>query len=161
MGVYEGRLLVEYIDGRRWVHRVDPSSPFGWTGAIGTVSPPDGMITDFATIPHAFAAILPETGLGRRGRWGPAGVLHDWLYLSQTKPDGTQLGRKEADAVLREAMRDRGVARFYRAVIWSAVRVFGWVWWAWFRRRRLVDPLNAVMPNRRIPQAILWALLDR
>lgn len=161
MGTYEGRLLVEYLDGRRWVHRVDAADPFRWTGSIGTVTPPDGMITDFASIPHLLAAILPETGFGRRGRWGPAGVLHDWLYLSQTRPDGTPLTRKEADDVFQQAMRDKGVGRVFRGVIWGSVRLAGWIWWAWFRHRRSVDPLNAVMPSWRIFQAFWWAVTGR
>ncbi|MCB9497734.1 MAG: DUF1353 domain-containing protein [Fibrobacteria bacterium] len=161
MGEFSGRLTVEYLDGRKWVHRIDPDAPFSWQGDIGTVRPPEGMITDFATIPHIFAVVLPETGIGRRGRWGPAAVIHDALYLCQTRPDSKPLRRKEADAVLREAMRDKGVARLYRALIWGSVRVFGWIWWAWFRRMGAVRPLDAVMPNTRIPLAILWGLQDR
>lgn len=161
MGTFSGKLLVEYHDGRSWGHRVDPAAPFQWTGSLGTVAPPEGLRTDFATIPHLFAVFLPGPGWGRKARWGPAAVLHDWLYLCQTRPDATRLTRKEADAIFREAMKDLGVSRGYRWIIWLGVRSFGWIWWAWFRRRRSVEPLNAVMPSWRIFQALWWALIDR
>lgn len=161
MGTFSGKLLVEYNDGRSWSHRVDAAAPFRWTGNLGIVAPPEGLRTDFATIPHLFAVFLPGPGWGRKARWGPAAVLHDWLYLCQTRPDSTPLTRKEADAVFREAMKDLGVSRGYRGIIWAGVRCFGWVWWAWFRRRRAVEPLNAVMPSWRIFQASWWALVDR
>jgi len=160
VGAFSGTLRIDFVDGIRWrLVRTDPA--FQWTGNVftGTVEPPEGMVTDFGSIPHILAAWLPAAGMGHRGQWGPATVIHDCLYLIQKRPDGTPLPRLEADRVLEEAMRDHGVGRFRIRLIWSAVRIFGWIWWAWFRRTGPSAPLNAVFPTRKIPIAIWYAIV--
>jgi len=47
-------------------------------------------------------------------------VIHDWLY-------SVSFDRKTADRIFLEAMKDEGVKLFYRAVIYSAVRMFGFI----------------------------------
>lgn len=154
-------LRVEYRDGRVWKLIQEASTPFRWSSPAGIeIDPPDGLLTDFATIPRVFATFLSHAGEGRRGSYGPASVLHDWLYLCQRHGDGTPLSRIAADSVLRDAMRARGVGRKRAWMIWASVRLFGWIWWAWFRHRGGSDPLNAVMPTRKILRAAWWGVRD-
>lgn len=159
---FSGRLRLDFVDGQRWtLVRVDP--PFSWTGAPfeEPVVPPGGMVTDFGTIPHLLASWFPGAGWGRHGQWGPATVVHDWLYLAQKTPAGAPLRRSVADAVLWRAMRDGKVGLGRCLIIWSCVRLFGWIWWAWFRNRGNSDPLDAVMPRRAFPKALWWGLTGR
>jgi hypothetical protein len=159
MGTFSGNLRIDFMDGIRWA-LVRTAPAFQWTGSVfpGVVEPPDRMVTDFGSIPHILAVWLPAAGMGHRGQWGPATVLHDWLYLCQKRPDGSALTRREADAVLKEAMRDHGVGPFRTWLIWFAVRLFGWMWWAWFRKTGPSDPLNAVFPAWKFPLAIWYAI---
>ena len=69
-------------------------------------------------------------------RSGPAAVIHDFLYSVEHRgfvpnPDKpnrtTKLTRKVADKVFLRAMKDCNVGFFRRRLIYSAVRVFGWV----------------------------------
>lgn len=95
---------------------------------------PPGFVTDLASIPRPFWTLLPPDG-----PWVKAAVIHDFLYYT----DGTGVWKKhpkmitraapytraEADWILRDAMRDRGVDVFRRNLIWLAVRIggrFGW-----------------------------------
>lgn len=143
---FSGPLRLEFVDGQRWT-LVQTDMPFQWSGALVPegVAPPDGLITDFGTIPNLLASWFPGAGWGRHGQWGPATVIHDWLYLCQRLPDGTPLKRSLADRILWRAMRDKRVGLGRSVIIWTCVRLFGWIWWAWFRHEGHKDPLNAVM----------------
>lgn len=162
MGTFSERLRLDFLDGQRWI-LVQDDIPFQWSGRAipGIVEPPHRMITDFGTIPHLVASWFPGQGWGRHGQWGPATVLHDWLYLSQRLPDGSPLKRSQADRVLWEGMVDRRVGFMRRLLIWGSVRLFGWIWWAWFRHVGPKDPLNAVMPGRAFFLGLWYGLTRR
>lgn len=162
MGTFTGRLRVDFLDGERWI-LVQTGIPFQWTGRAiaGVIEPPDRMITDFGSIPHIIASWFPGQGWGRRGQWGPATVLHDWLYLHQRLPDGSPLKRSQADHVLWEAMGDKRVGFGRRLLICFFVRLLGWIWWAWFKHEGPKDPLNAVMPTKGFFLGFWYALTRR
>lgn len=159
---FSGRLRLDFIDGQRW-SVVQTDTPFQWEGRpfATAVAPPEGMVTDFGTIPHLLASWFPGAGWGRHGQWGPATVIHDWLYLHQKTPEGAPLKRSQADSVLWRAMRDRKVGYGRCLIIWSCVRLFGWIWWAWFRHHGPVEPLNAVMPRRAFLKGVWYGLARR
>ena len=77
---------------------------------------PKNFVTDFASIPRLFWRVLPPLG-----RYAPAAVLHDYLYLTQ------RYSRRDSDRFFELAMRDLGVSWTKRKTMWLAVRLFGWV----------------------------------
>lgn len=109
--------LSPLADGRGWrlneffVYRSDVLLQHSEDGLIEV---PKGFVTDLASIPRALWAILPPWE-----RYGPAAVVHDWLYWDQA------IDRDMADAVLREAMEVLGVAAAERGAIYRGVRVGG------------------------------------
>jgi hypothetical protein len=118
-------LLSPLADGRNW--RVE--SPFGYlTSWNFHFTVPVGFKTDLASIPRLFWNILPPFG-----KYTEAAVLHDWLYRTHLVP------RPDADQVLLEAMALCHVPRWQCAVIYGAVRLFGWCAWhdekRWENRR--------------------------
>jgi len=100
----------------------------------GVITVPKGFVTDLASIPQFFWDLLPPDG-----PWVKAAVIHDYLYYTQgtgvwkchprsiTSP--TDYTRPQADWILRDAMRDRGVDGFRRNIIYDAVRFGGQHGW--------------------------------
>lgn len=95
-----------------------------------SITVPAGFITDFASVPRPLWAVLPPWG-----NYGPAAVIHDFLYSVKRQeyvpdpdePDKTvKITRKIADRIFLRAMKDCGVNIFRRQVIYRAVRAFGW-----------------------------------
>lgn len=82
------------------------------------VSVPEGFITDFASVPRPFWVILPPDG-----EYTQAAVVHDYLYSTR------QRLRRECDRIFYEAMGVLGVPAWKRAVMYRAVRLFGWIPW--------------------------------
>ena len=70
--------------------------------------------TDFASVPREFVWFIP-----RYGRYTKAAILHDYLCRERV---GHGLERIEADAILRQAMREEGVSFMRRWIMWAAVR---------------------------------------
>lgn len=116
-------------DGRNW--RVQPmpvegetwqewiKRPFRYESDVaGLIEVPACFVTDMASIPRAFWAILPPWG-----RYGSAALVHDFCYWSQT------LTREASDDVLREAMTLLGVDGSTITEIFGAVRTFGHIAW--------------------------------
>ena len=81
-----------------------------------------GFETDFASIPRIFRIIIPKLG-----RWNKAAVLHDAIY--QDVVPGRKFTRAEADQCFLDAMRDLGVAKWKRTLMYWAVRLGGWMAW--------------------------------
>lgn len=90
---------------------------FRFFSSLGTVSAPAGFVTDGASIPRVFWNILSPFG-----DYFGAAVIHDFLY----SPHNTEFSRDEADSIFLEGMNAKGVPFLRRAVIYSAVRAFGW-----------------------------------
>lgn len=84
---------------------------------------PKGFVTDGGSVPRPLWGIVSP--------WGKASkpyILHDWLYHTQ---DRTRL---VSDAILLEAMEVVGVNGFQRFLIYSGVRIGGWVAWKEHKR---------------------------
>ena len=81
-----------------------------------TIVVPEGFLTDLASVPRVLWAIFPPWE-----RYGPAAVLHDYLY-SRTEEEWS---RADADRAFLYVMRSLGVGRFERTCIYLAVHWFG------------------------------------
>jgi hypothetical protein len=88
------------------------------------VTVPVGFVTDFASIPRAFWALLRPDG-----DYCYAAILHDYLYWEQQVP------REKADNVLRLAMKDFEVGAPTISTIYNGVRAGGGI--AWKQNRKL------------------------
>ena len=89
-------------------------APFSY----GETRIPRGFETDFASVPRVFQNVL-----GSWGKYGPAAIVHDWLYWTQ------RCARLTADDTLLEAMVALTVPTWQMALIYKAVREFGWIAW--------------------------------
>lgn len=76
---------------------------------------PVGQRTDFASTPRVLVWLIP-----RYGKYTLPAILHDHLWRQEI-PLGTVTYR-EADGILRQAMRLRGVPFVTRWSMWAAVR---------------------------------------
>lgn len=129
-------------DGKTWVIVRDFGYDVGAENSGDHIDVAIGFNTDFATIPRLFWAILPKWG-----RYGNATVIHDWLYWVQTRP------RREADAILLEAMGVLGVTPLVKVAMYWAVRLFGGL--AWYRNQAdRADGLDRVLPDVRLKSVV-------
>lgn len=98
--------------------------PIKWTADepqdidVSEVKVPTGFVTDFASIPQVFYAVLPPIG-----RYTYAAILHDYLYWFQPCERG------QADDVLNRCMQEMGVAAKDRLTIYNAVKLGGGPSW--------------------------------
>ena len=88
------------------------------------ITVPAGFHTDFASTPRVVWSIYPPWG-----KYGPAAVVHDWMYRIQF------VTRDMADNVLREAMIVLGCDPIDVAAIYEAVHLFGRQAWSENARR--------------------------
>jgi hypothetical protein len=87
---------------------------------------PKGFVTDFASIPSVLWPVLPSWQ-----RYGPAAIVHDYLYWSQ------HVSRRVADEYLLRGMRDMRVGRVRQAVIYRTLRLVGGFAWESNRKKRV------------------------
>ena len=83
-----------------------------------------GFMTDWASIPRPFRVIWTPGG----GPWRLAAVLHDWAYSTSS------LTRRQADRLYLDACIAAGVRKRTRVLMWTALRVGGWLAWRSNRR---------------------------
>lgn len=101
-----------------YLNREHTWTPAKATVGLGTVVVPTGFVTDFASIPRLFWAVLaPDDD------YMLAAVVHDWLYWQQ------DLSREQADLAMRLGMEELRVEAWKTAAIHRAVRLFGQVAW--------------------------------
>ena len=134
-----------FADGENWVLMRPLSYDIPAAGQRGII--PQGFVTDFASIPRPLWAALPPYA-----RYGPAAVVHDYLYWTQP------CTREQADIALREAMRESRVCSVTRESIFRAVRIGGNGPWEANTRER-AQGLPRVIPADRlenIPPDVTW-----
>jgi len=100
---------------------------------------PKGFVSDFASIPAVLWPVLPSWQ-----RYGPAAIVHDYLYWSQ------HVSRHVADDYLLRGMRDMRVGPIRQAVIYRTLRLVGGFAWESNRRRRLAGERKC-MPVDQLP----------
>ena len=130
----EGRPLLTR-DGRcQWRLSAALTYDVGAKGSGETITVPVGACTDLGSIPQ----LAWSLGFSPDGAGTKAFVIHDFLYrtLGGCMWNGARLrsraagySRREADAILREALGVLGVGRWSRTIIWAAVRIGGGKGW--------------------------------
>ena len=78
---------------------------------------PKGFVTDYASIPRIFRAIILPYG-----KHSGASVVHDYLYSKDCDLD---IERKKADKIFLEILKEEGVNPILARLMYIAVRVFG------------------------------------
>jgi len=125
MFLNSGRVMVEVQpDGKTrrlvkrivWVDQYADRADGYDAGAKLAVIVPEEFETDFASTPRILWPIFPPTG-----KYTAAAVVHDYLYRRGA------VQRVVADAVFLAAMKELGVARWRRGIMYAAVRLFGWL----------------------------------
>lgn len=134
---FVGITVVRQVEGENWV----TVEPLRYTATRQRFEVPVGSSTDFASVPRVFAWLVPRSGASV----APA-ILHDYLWRVEA-PAG-RIKYREADGILRQALRLRGVPFVLRWLYWSAVR-----WTALTTRRR-----GHVGWLRDAPLVALWTL---
>lgn len=149
---FDGKLVLVLLDNKvapaikagrsLWGLQRDLSYRTGESNDKITV--PAGFVTDLASIPRWCWIILPPDG-----PWVKAAIIHDFLYATSGKghwkrrTDGraraAPYSRKEADAIFKEALENRGVDKFRRSILWAAVRIGGAKGWGADDTRRAVS----------------------
>ena len=120
-------LHAEYRAGRRY----ELMAPFVYVSAIpgvGTITVPEGRITDFHTVPWWLWSVLPPDD------WAEAGVAHDELYLTGRSDDGP-VTQEQADLVHHECLIHIGAPIERADVMLEGLRLGGFVAWDAYRRR--------------------------
>ena len=106
-------------------------SPFRYflTSRSEPITVPAGFITDYASVPRMFWSWLPPWG-----EYGPAAILHDYLYSNSDgmlvpDPDHPRtfkiLTREIADRIFWIAMDQLDVNHFKRDLIYYTIRLVG------------------------------------
>jgi len=125
---FYGTIDVRPIDGRVWEYQGE------WGIVVSTkktslkrrIEPFDGFRCDLCSIPRiAWRLIGPPAGFSKKSNYLAAGVIHDLLYVFGTEPGLYHCSRKYADDVFLACLKDLGVSKWRRAMMYSCVRVFG------------------------------------
>jgi hypothetical protein len=109
MNAFGGLHLRPLPDGKSWEVERD------W--CILGHAVPAGTKTDFASIPRILWVFLPPWG-----KYGPAAILHDYLY-------STGYSRIASDTLFYALMKVGGVSKSLRFIMYWAVRLFGQSHW--------------------------------
>lgn len=130
--------VVRQIEDGSWV----TVAPLRYTAARQTFEVPVGSSTDFASIPRMLAWLVPRS----ESSVAPA-ILHDYLWRVEA-PAGN-IEYRDADGILRQALRVAGVPFVLHWLYWCAVR-----WTALTTRSR-----GHIGWLRDAPLVLLWTLL--
>lgn len=82
-----------------------------------------GFVTDFASVPRILWMIIPPWG-----RYSPAAVIHDFLYLCG-EINGQRITRAFADWIFLTFMISLGVPKWKAYCMYFGVRLGGWIYW--------------------------------
>lgn len=88
---------------------------------------PAGEVTDLDSVPR-----LPFAYMLTKNASVIGAIVHDHLYRTG-KRNGKTITRKEADDVFNEVMIAEGVKDWQRVMIYTGVRVGGWLPWKRYR----------------------------
>lgn len=120
-------LALDWIDGINWL----VTREYVYHAPAGTVIVPANSRTDFASIPRGLWFALPPTG-----PYGPAAVLHDYMYRTgRWSPRGPACTYWQANTVLHLAMVDlNAVPKWQRMAVDAGVFAGGWASWRRYRQ---------------------------
>lgn len=135
---FTGPVTVTKKDGNNW----ETFTGFRYDANEISFQVPAGSETDFASVPRVLAPLIP-----RAGDSVPAAILHDHLWRVEA-PAG-RITYREADGILRQALRVSGVPFVQRWLAWTAVR-----WGALTRKKGNVGWWKDA------PLVLLWTVLE-
>lgn len=129
----------EYVDGINWkLINPDDGNMFSFILDDGrSITPSDGFITDFASIPRIVQNILPPAGNGPTAKYGLGAIIHDVIYRSG-KINGVFVSRHVADHVLKACNESVNVDRETTNIIHNALVIGGQKTWDEYRRKSYV-----------------------
>ncbi|EKO1021331.1 DUF1353 domain-containing protein [Salmonella enterica subsp. enterica] len=105
--------ILEMLGHYNWrVH--EPFAFYLSDDSSDVIEVPVGFVTDLATVPRIFWALLPPDG-----KYAKAAIIHDYLY------DNALRTKKEADKIFLDGMTVLGVPKWKRTIMYWAVRLFG------------------------------------
>ena len=105
------------------------------------ITVPNGFIYDGTSVPRFLWSIF---GIYPDGIHRPASLIHDFMYKNKgLVPDESytsyfidtwlithhQWRRNDVDRLFCRMLRDLGVSKFKRRIMFYAVRIFGYFWW--------------------------------
>ena len=108
------RLFKQFTYRWNFYHKGFPTGKF----PLRVITVPIGFTTDFASIPRFARNLIPKLG-----KYNKAAVIHDYLYSVKITT------RKGADKCFRDGMKDLGVVKWKRTLMYFAVRLFGGFAW--------------------------------
>ena len=115
------------------------------------VEVPPGFVTDFASIPQPFWSVLPTWG-----RYGPAAVVHDYLYWDQS------CTREQADRIMALAMQELDVSSFRVQIIYRTLRLAGKLSWDNNAKAKKAGYTRVVPRDYPpLPAVITWAQVEK
>jgi len=112
-------LVVEVMPSGK-TFKVAREFTYAWKRGTIPFHVPVGFATDFASIPRFARLIIPKLG-----KYTKASVIHDYIYQT---PQIMQT-RKIADLIFLDGMKDLGVVKWKRTLMYWAVRVGGYFAW--------------------------------
>ena len=137
-------IVQPFNDGEHWMMTAPLSYQIGNTQHVITV--PAGFVTDFASIPRYFHALLAPTGRPGRGA-----IIHDFLYWEQG------CSREQADWILMLAMMESGVDTVTRQLVYRVVDWFGQDAWELNQQERAAGRPRVIPTEfRNVPSLAVW-----
>ena len=122
-GSFYGTFDPGYIDGRWW-YLQNPDNQWGYVTKGGIrISPNDGFVFDFASVPRLLWPIFPPTGDGPRKAYGPAACMHDHMYRHH------QFSKARTEQLFLEMMNALNVRFTARVCIYLGPKLFGFGAW--------------------------------
>ena len=115
----------------------------GYLGSEELICVPTGFITDLASVPRLLWPIVNPTG----SRISRGAVVHDYLYRSAAMRE--KYKRKDADRIIRNAIKAAGGPSSRAFIVWLALRMFAW--WAWHKGGKGTDK-TLVLPLKERPK---------
>jgi hypothetical protein len=145
--VFETLVVVSPLaEGDQWFLR----EKLVWLAKSGhRVCVPRNFVTDFASVPRLLWTLLPQWD-----GYGPAAVMHDYLYWAQIVP------RAKADEYMLEAMRDQNVSWLKRSVVYLGMKAGGWIAWGNNTRNKAAGERRVIPPAQTPTEATkTWKVL--
>ena len=139
----------QFNDGEHWV--VAEALTYQIGDSPYRITVPAGFVTDFASIPRYFHALLKPSD-----RPGRAGIVHDFLYWEQA------CTREQADWILLLAMMESGVDAVTRNLVYRVVDWFGATAWETNQQERSAGFPRVIPPaSMNLPALALWPTYRR
>lgn len=122
-------LKAKYISKGVW----ELIAPFQYHNPPIEAEVPIGFKSDGASIPQIAFSLI---GGPWTGRYAKSALIHDYMYWEHTYT------RYKIDRMFLEMMTILGVPWWRRWLMYQAVRLFGWIPWRNYNKKKLIAPLN-------------------